>query len=1724
MSDFQGIPVQITHEPMGFQVGQGPDGRGWMRRMRAARGVIRGLDGSGEPVKAWIGGNPASTRAFLVRQHNADGTPDEEKLALGFDSPEEAAHTILRHYPEGSRTHDTLEELESSAEDWIADREAWHHTAREHHGAPHTHKGPIAFLGRHRLPVEEVPAEEVTEDVAKAEHVAVQPGDRWITVHPNGAGSKGQAVLLRPVKGHPGVHRVVGGAGGKLNFLRITLTKSPEDYKKEAIERRAAAQKAEKERKAKLTPEERQAEKDAKAQEKAARTHAEEDFIRKVLGDDTQEGKTPDLFQEGEDQDPKAAMAYHRERLKQAFQACKEAERRITLDAEARVSSGLAQVGGAMTPGLAMDAILTQKDDKGPGYDRAISERAAANGLTADKLADATAAWKEAQGQLSKEPTKPGAPKAEEATDAAAQAHIATKELQAQKAAAIREAVKEALQNGGAIKEMLQARAELRAAYQKAVEAKTGRTFPQGFIATASEPSPEDHEKLVSNLTDAVLQKSVAGFLDEVERSNPETDGLHGAWTPQEEEGMHAARGSAAWSHIHEAGLAIFGQGLIDRDTVEALGPEAASQVMARAIRARFTHEEQQTILEALEGQHLSEQQEQLPKVTAEAQALRAEAAQLQVDMLETPRDFAAAAEMQRAKVEALRQARTVLGAALGRFEAQASIIAALQSAPAKSLEVSLGRITPERAIQTAAAMGLPPGSYQMDHTAGEAVLTIPQDGMDKLIRPVDSAAVAERELAVAIKRGELDQEGYLPAGFADRSAARYTNPLTDPPVFQRKIDLGPEASPQELEASLRGYIGGRWADGHKGTDINADIRGAWIRDEVPPHLHSELDKMVDKLVPTHELVKGPDGEPVQAMHDGKPVFDTAGKPVYVTQSRAPKDIEASIAALGREHLDSGVPGANLTLEGQTVDTNHPDFREAVHRALANDPRLQAAYAGPGEMTSVQQAAIRAWYYQEHHGKLGAQLVESINALGPEPAQFDETTGGLGLFEDLGQLENPAYTLWHQKKAELEAKLFPGNGESPWGRHVRNLGGLKRATEAIQDEMRGRFSEHFHKEYGRLTGRQLQLGTGDIAHYEAHLKSVSTPAEAEKLEAERKAKQAKMQKQGGGQFKSVNTKDKMEQASQAALFGQGGALFGMDELEGQGGGDEPPAWQAPEVAPGERMTLGSRLESQIAQAMPYSAAPFQDKGFRPVKVAEGVSMNGNFAAQQRGIHMITRLGRGGLFYGAGSGKTAVMMGGATELFHQGKAHKTIMAVPSIVQAQFGAEAVNFLDPNGAYRVHANPGESFDERLAAYRDPGKHAVVVTHQALRDDSIKLLAQHKGMSEDEATRWASDADPDALRHGLDAAFKAHGIDFQALMVDEGHDALNRKGKPDSLLAKVIDSHGHNAPYYVGATGSPVKNDASEAFDWLHKIDPQRYPKDGRDEFLRRFGGDAAITRRSLKAELSRYFFAERVDPGVQAHHSDHTVDLDAEQHDRVQAIERAASKLRLGDDPVKWARELAPERFSGRPEAEHAQIADGVRKAVGTFKESALDRAINIGGAKAKHALQIAMDRVGEGKPTVIFAHRLEGVDAMHKALEAAGIRVTSLTGRDSSAEKAKKLAAFQGADPTADVIVLSDAAATGANLQRGKVLIHMDQPMTYMVHEQRTARIHRLKQTQDVEVVNMLANHEHDRRARERVKRKQVLAGIYQGKEGYLDDSGLAEQLREIRARSAQAQVA
>lgn len=1587
-----------------------------------------------------------------------------------------------------------------------------------------------------------------------------QPGDRWITVHPNGPGSKGTPILVRPVKGEKGGHRVVGGAGGKLNFLHIQNVKDPATYKEEARARAAESAKKRQEERAAMSPEERAAAKQEKAQAQSDRTHAEQKFIEAVLG--PQAATQPSLLDEPED--PKEAKAKHRELLRAAHEKVQAAEKKLILDPDVQKAAGLQIIDPKQVPGFSIDELVKPKADfSGPGYQQDVAARAEANGLTAEKLMGAVQAIKEAKGGPPKPPV-PGqeaqgaaAGVTEQGSAAAIEATKQAKQLQAAQAASVREAIKDIVVKNEALAGVLQARAELRQLYKAQAQKERGRVFEPGYQIATSAPNLD---AIVDDLEDKYLRQHVAAFLDEVEDAHGPTANLM-TNDSAGEEGLHAIRGAAAWDSLNEVGLSLIGQGILDRDTVEVLGPEGAAQVMARALRNLYTPEDQKDIVAALEEHHVDEQKKLLPEATSEAQRLRAEASKVALDLAETPKDLAVAAEMQKGKVELLKDARRTLGRALGRLEARAALINALKSTPPGNLTVPMGFLSPERAVQTAAALGLKEGQFSIEHEKGEGVLTMSPEAMDSLIRPVDHAAVAEREAAMSIKRGQMDEKGWLPQGFARRTEDRYANQLQEQPTFARHLSITPEAGEGGAKAAVQDHIASRFADGERPEDIARDLTSATALQAVPEHLRPAFTAEVNRIFPptVQELDKAGNPIPLLDKQTGKPIIDPKGNVVFRTRPRGASESVPMLQEMTGSWLDSQGISKDLAMHTQAVDFDSPDWREAVHRTLAEDPRHRAAFLGTGELAHDHQTALRDYFYDriaKTSPKLKDQQAEAqaaaTEALGPEPQRFSTEEGG-SLFAEMGMdpVETPEWSAWNAQKQAIEAAA-KGQQTTAWEEYVHAHGGLRGAQEAIQDTMKSEFLQRLHGHYAKLTGRQLKVGALPIRGREAHLKTYGSPEEQAAAKLGSVALDSMLRNKNrttGGKFGSGSIADKREEAAAQAKAAeqQQASLFGDAELSETSQPEQDtkaePKAVFPDLDSGERFTLGHVLENQIHAMMPAASAAF-DGVNQGVDIREGTRMDGRFVNQQRAVKAIGSLKRMGLFYGAGSGKTGIMLGGLTQGIKSGQMTKCIMAVPSVVQAQFNGEAIRYIDPESGINVHAKPGETFEERLQAYKDPTKHAVVVTHQSLRDDTIKLLAKHQGMDEEDVPAWMHGQSKADLAAAVKAAFQAEGINHNALMVDEGHDALNRKGKPDSTLARAIDAHGHAADFYVGATGSPVKNDPSEAFDWLHKIDPQRYPAEARDEFLRQHGVDSASTRRSLKLALTRYFFADRVHPGIGAAMRDHMVTLTPKQQDALLDVDRAAAKLRTGDgDMVQWAKQLAPAAFEGAPEEAHAQIADSVRKAVGTHRDTAYSRIIDMDpeGAKIQAHIALAKDAVASGKPLVIFAHRLDAVDQIHKALGDAGIKVASLTGRDSSADKAKKKALFQpedyqekvgtdgklqisGSKPQVDVLVLSDAAATGLNLQRGKILVHHDQPMTYKTWEQRSARINRLGQTQDVEIVNMMSNHRHDVEARERVRRKEALASIYQSPAGYLDDTGIAEKLATIKARNSQTKTA
>jgi superfamily II DNA/RNA helicase len=191
--------------------------------------------------------------------------------------------------------------------------------------------------------------------------------------------------------------------------------------------------------------------------------------------------------------------------------------------------------------------------------------------------------------------------------------------------------------------------------------------------------------------------------------------------------------------------------------------------------------------------------------------------------------------------------------------------------------------------------------------------------------------------------------------------------------------------------------------------------------------------------------------------------------------------------------------------------------------------------------------------------------------------------------------------------------------------------------------------------------------------------------------------------------------------------------------------------------------------------------------------------------------------------------------------------------------------------------------------------------------------------------------------------------------------------------------------------------------------------------------------------------------------------------------------------------------------------------LQKSVGILKSGAINRIINShpDNAKVAHAVEIVKAR--EGKQGVIFARNRDSIEQYKAAMEKIGKRVVTITGSDSAKEKDKKRRMFnpESGEAQADILIASDAGAVGMNLQSGRYLIQHDVSMTAKTHSQRSARIDRLGQQNAIELIDLVADHPEEKKARERLARKYAMKEVMAESIDGLDDTGIAGAIKARR---------
>jgi SNF2 family DNA or RNA helicase len=120
-----------------------------------------------------------------------------------------------------------------------------------------------------------------------------------------------------------------------------------------------------------------------------------------------------------------------------------------------------------------------------------------------------------------------------------------------------------------------------------------------------------------------------------------------------------------------------------------------------------------------------------------------------------------------------------------------------------------------------------------------------------------------------------------------------------------------------------------------------------------------------------------------------------------------------------------------------------------------------------------------------------------------------------------------------------------------------------------------------------------------------------------------------------------------------------------------------------------------------------------------------------------------------------------------------------------------------------------------------------------------------------------------------------------------------------------------------------------------------------------------------------------------------------------------------------------------------------------------------------AKAEALLKLL---AASQEKSLIFTHFLATLDCLAGTLKEAGYSFVVYRGDLTQAQKDEAIAAFEGPVP---ILLSTEAAGEGRNLQFCRRMINYDLPWNPMRIEQRIGRIHRIGQTREVEIHNLSA---------------------------------------------------
>jgi superfamily II DNA or RNA helicase len=324
-------------------------------------------------------------------------------------------------------------------------------------------------------------------------------------------------------------------------------------------------------------------------------------------------------------------------------------------------------------------------------------------------------------------------------------------------------------------------------------------------------------------------------------------------------------------------------------------------------------------------------------------------------------------------------------------------------------------------------------------------------------------------------------------------------------------------------------------------------------------------------------------------------------------------------------------------------------------------------------------------------------------------------------------------------------------------------------------------------------------------------------------------------------------------------------------------------------------------------------------------------------------------------------------------------------------------------------------------------------------------------------------------AARRDEHKAALAAAPPFDLVIVDEAHRLKNRSTRSYALV------HGLRTRFLLLLSATPVENNLVELYNLLTLLQPGIFeterefraaymtrgsPRTPRNrEALRTLMRDVMIRNTRALVDLRlppRQALTVAVEPGV---------DESSCYRELSEAVARAHAQ---GGHPSLALRQLLHAAGSS-PQAAARALERKAAAEPGLAELAARYRALGP-GAKERALLELLAKNPEEKK--LVFVGQLATLDHLSALLGERGVPHARFDGSLPASAKDAATAAFRDRYP---VLLCSESGGEGRNLQFCNTVIHFDLPWNPMAIEQRIGRVHRIGQTREVFVFNLVTRH-------------------------------------------------